>query len=257
MKLSVLVPAHNEEDRIGRMLDAFLPWFEDRYGEQVEFLVIVNGSTDRTESVVQGYADRHPCVRCIVEPRKVGKGGALMLGFPQATGDLVGFVDADGATPPDAFQDLVDKIGDAGVIIASRWRHDSVVDPPQPLSRRLASRCFNILVRVLFGLKLTDTQCGAKLARGEAVRAVLPYLGITQWAFDVDFLFQLRRHGYRISEISTTWRHVSGSKLPVAKASFDMMLAIIRLRLIHSPFKFLVRFYHTCIGRFIDPHIRG
>jgi glycosyltransferase involved in cell wall biosynthesis len=243
MKLTIVVPAYNEEARIGRMLEAYLPFFTERHGSDAEIVVVVNGSHDRTAEVVQRFGARYPMLRCIVETRNVGKGGALIEGFQAARGDLIGFVDADGATPPAAFQDLVEHIGDAAAIIASRWTHGAQVSPRQPLSRRVASRLFNWQVRLFFGLKLTDTQCGAKLMRRDALLPLLPHFGITRWAFDVDLLYQIHRAGGRIAEIPTTWSDVAGSKLQVGRASVQMFLALVRLRLMYSPLKFLVRLY--------------
>jgi O-antigen/teichoic acid export membrane protein len=247
-RLSLVIPAHNEEARIGRMLDAYLPFFGRRYGNEVEFIVVVNGSTDDTAGVVQRHADRYPQLRCVVEPRGIGKGGALIMGFREARGDLVGFVDADGSTPPEAFQDLVDRIGDADVAVASRWCRGAVVSPRQPLLRRIASRVFNLLTRLFFGLRLTDTQCGAKLMRREALLPILGNLGITRWAFDVDLLFQLERTGSTIVEIPTTWHDVTGSKIQIAAVSAEMLAAIVRLRLLYSPCKWIVTAYDRVIG---------
>jgi glycosyltransferase involved in cell wall biosynthesis len=249
MRLSIVIPAANEENRIGRMLAAYVPYFAQRYGNEAEMVVVINGSTDRTEAVVRDYVARYPSLRFLVDPNRIGKGGALMLGFAEARGDLIGFVDADGATPPEAFDELVQSIGDAGAIIASRWRRESKISPRQPLDRRIASRLFNLLVRLGFGLRLTDTQCGAKLMRGDAVRKVLPDLGITQWAFDIDLLFQLRRAGYQIREIPTTWHDVEGSKVRVIKASCEMIAALTRLRLVYSPFRWVVTLYNGIVRR--------
>ena len=236
------------------MLEAYLPFFASRYGEEVEFLVVVNGSTDNTDGVVAGYTTRFPSLRMLVEPAAIGKGGAVMLGLREARGECVGFVDADGSTPPDAFQKLVDHLGDAGGIIASRWAKGAEVSPQQPLDRRVASRIFNFLTRVLFGLRLTDTQCGAKVLTREACQAILPHLGITQWAFDVDLLFQLRRAGFSIKEIPTVWHDVAGSKIQVGKASTEMVLALTRLRLLYSPFRWVVvGLYDRYIGPWIHP----
>ncbi len=251
MRLSIVVPAHNEEARIGRMLDAYLPYFSDHYGRDVEVIVVINGTTDRTEQIVAGYAGRFPILRMLVEPARVGKGGALILGFKAAQGDFVGFVDADGSTPPSAFDDLVAHIGDAGAIIASRWCRGAQVSPRQPLARRLASRAFNLLTRVLFGLRLTDTQCGAKLMQRGALLKVLPRLGITRWAFDVDLLFQLRRAGFRVTEVPTLWHDVEGSKVQIGRASAEMLVALTRLRLIYSPFAWLVTLYDRTLGRWV------
>ncbi|OQW97388.1 MAG: hypothetical protein BWK77_01835 [Verrucomicrobia bacterium A1] len=252
--LSIIIPARNEQNRLGPTLDAYLPHFVGRYGEAVEFLVVVNASTDGTEGLARGYADRWPCVRVLVEPKRVGKGGALMIGFRQARGEMVGFVDADGSTPPAAFDELVRSLGDAGAVIANRWHPDSHISP-QPWSRRLASRVFNGVVRVLFGIRITDTQCGAKLMTRKALQDVLPHLGITQWAFDVDLLFQLSRHGHRIVAIPTTWHDSAGSHLRVGRASIEMLIAVVRLRLIYSPLRWIVTLYDHTLGRLIRHRI--
>lgn len=230
------------------MLQAYADYFAPRYDSEVELLVVVNGSTDGTEKLAREFASRVPQVRCMVEPNRVGKGGAVILGFKTAQGGLVGFVDADGATPPAAFQDLVEHIDDAGAIIASRWLPQSQVSPRQPLKRRIASRIFNQMVRTLFKLRISDTQCGAKLLTREAVQAVLPNLGLTRWAFDVDLLFQVRRAHLRIIELPTTWHDVAGSKLNVPRASVEMFLAIWRLRLMHSPLHWIVDAYNRILG---------
>ena len=253
IELSVIVPAHNEESRIRRMLDAYLPYFAKKYGNKVEFLVVVNGSTDATADIVNSYISDYPQLRCIIEQDPIGKGGAVIRGFEEAKGTLLGFSDADGSTPPQAFQDLIDNIGEEDSIIASRWRKDSIVSPRQPLIRRTASRVFNILTRFLFGLKLTDTQCGAKLFRSDSVRDLLPSLGITRWAFDVDLLFQLRRVGRSIVEIPTEWHDVAGSKIQVTSISVEMAAALLRLRLLYSPLKWVVAVYDKTLGPFMHP----
>ena len=234
------------------MLDAYLPYFRERYGDAVEFIVVVNGSTDDTIRLASDYATRWPCIRAVEEKGRVGKGGAVMIGFRQARGELVGFVDADGSTPPAAFDDLVRGIGDAGAIIANRWHPDSDISP-QPWSRRVASRIFNGIVRLLFKVRLADTQCGAKLLTRQAVQDVLPHLGITQWAFDVDLIFQLRRHGHRTVEIPTQWHDTAGSHLRVGRAGLEMFAAVVRLRVLYSPFRWIVTVYDYTLGHLI-PH---
>ena len=250
MKLSIVIPAYNEERRLPPTLEAYLPYFAKKYANDFEIVVVVNGSKDRTDDVARFVAVSWSQLKVIVEPKPIGKGGAIILGFRNVTGDLVGFVDADGSTPPSALQDLVEHIDDAGAIIASRWFKESVVVPRQPFKRRLVSRIFNGMVRSLFKLRITDTQCGAKVMTRDAIEEVLPKLGLTRWAFDVDLLFQLRRAGYRIKEHPTTWHDVGGSQLRIFRASVEMFLAICRLRLIYSPFRWIVYFYDKTLGRF-------
>jgi len=255
MKLSIVVPAYNEEARIGRMLETYLPYFSARYPGDFEVIVSINHSSDSTEAVVRALMPQYPALRVIVDPNPIGKGGAIMQGGAMAQGDCIGFVDADGATPPSAFNDLVEQMDDAGLIIASRRLPGAQVSPRQPWSRRVASRIFNGLVRSLFKLHITDTQCGAKLMSAEAWRAIVPHIGLTQWAFDVDMLFQTRRAQYPIREIPTVWSDVDGSKVEVGRASFQMFLAICRLRLLYSPFRWVVSLYDRLLGRIIvlDP----
>ena len=248
MQLSIIVPAFNEETRIPHMLDSYLPYFVNLYGSEFEFIVVVNGSVDNTENIVRHYAETYPQIQLFVEPHEIGKGGAIMLGFKKARGNLIGYVDADGSTPPKAFNDLVRNLGSAGAIIASRWNKESKITLSQPFSRKVASRIFNGIVHILFRLRISDTQCGAKLLTANAVSKVLPKLGITRWAFDVDLLFQLKKAGFHISEIPTIWHDVSNSRLRIVCASLEMLAALIRLRLIYSPMKWIVALYDRTLG---------
>lgn len=245
------MPAYNEEHRLGPHLESYLRYYAGLLDGDFEIIVVVNGSRDATEAVARRFEPAYPQLQVRVEPKPIGKGGALMLGFREASGEWVGFVDADGSTGPEAFEDLRRHAEEADAIIASRWLPESKVHPRQPLKRRIVSRVFNLLVRLLFKLPITDTQCGAKLIRGTYLRQVLPKLGLTRWAFDVDLLFQLRRAHARIREWPTTWSDTAGSKLRVASTSFEMLLAICRLRLLHSPLDWIVRVYDQTLGRLI------
>lgn len=230
------------------MLSAYLAYFKDHRPGDFEMLVVVNGSTDGTEKVVQKFIDRYPEVRMIVIPDPVGKGGALLRGLREAETSLIGYVDADGATSPEQFQRLLDASDQADVVIASRWLPGSDVPMKQPLSRRFASRLFNATVRLFFGLRLTDTQCGAKLVHREKLKPVLPSLGITSWVFDVDLLYHLKRNRCRILEVPTVWNDVEGSKVQMFGTMGEVLFALLRLRFLYSPLRFLVHWYDNKIG---------
>lgn len=245
MKLSIIIPAHNEEQRLPPVLEKYAAYFTEKFADEVELIVVPNFCDDRTADVARSLGDRYPQIVVLDDPGRVGKGGAVMLGAKSATGELIGFVDADGATPPDAFDTLVGAMEDAGCVIASRWLKDSVMNPKQPLSRRVMSRCFNLFARLMFGLKNTDTQCGAKVFRRDVIEEILPRLGLTNWAFDVDMLFQVKRAGYAIHEMPTVWNDKEGSKIRYISSSLDMVMALVRLRLIYSPFNWVVEIYNS------------
>ncbi|MBC8206602.1 MAG: glycosyltransferase family 2 protein [Kiritimatiellales bacterium] len=253
MKLSIIIPAHNEEHRLPPMLEAYAVYFQEKYGNEAELIVVPNFCEDRTAEVARAFAERFPNLKVLDDPGYVGKGGAVVLGAQAAEGDLIGFVDADGATSPEAFDDLAEKISVDGCIIASRWLKESKMSPKQPLSRRVASRCFNLMVRVMFGLRVTDTQCGAKVFRREVLQQVMRNMGVTNWAFDVDMLFQVKRLGASIREVPTIWNDVAGSKIQVCRSSVQMFVAMVRLRMFYSPLRFMIPLISRAVGM-ISPY---
>ena len=242
VKLSIVIPAYNEEKRIKKTLEAYCMFFNKKI--DFELQVIVNGCTDNTLNVVSETAKKHPQIKYKDIGKVASKGAAVQAGFNIAQGELIGFVDADLATPPKAFYDLVQNIEGYDGVVASRWMKDSKIDQRQSLTRIIAGRAFNKLVNVFFHLHLKDTQCGAKLFRKEAIKKVNPQLGITRWAFDVDLLYHMKRDSYKIKEIPTEWNEPGGSHLK-SSTIIEMFFAILRLRLIYSPLKFVVTMYDT------------
>jgi len=167
----------------------------------------------------------------------IGKGGALIEGLKLAPlADLIGYVDADGATPPRAFLGLVKDIGDADCVIGSRWLPGAIIHQSQSSRRRFASRAFHLIVQLMFWLNIRDTQCGAKVMKREAVEKIHPYLRIADMAFDINLLVALHRAGFRILEVPTEWTDKSGSKVVLGRTSLTMFLSTVRVRLIYSPF---------------------
>jgi glycosyltransferase involved in cell wall biosynthesis len=243
MKLSIIVPAYNEEKRIGVTLKEYIEFFDEKLKKDYEILVVLNGCRDNTLEVVKKFKVKYVDVR-----EAIGKGGAIVEGFRAVEGDFIGYVDADNATPPRAFYDLYKNIKNNDGIIASRWIKGSKIGSKQPVSRRIASRGFNYMVRGLFGLNLNDTQCGAKLFKRDAIKKVVDKLGITRWAFDVDLLYLMKLKNFKIIEIPTEWAEPGGSRMNVKKTVPEMFLSITRLRLIYSPFKFVVKVYDKVFG---------
>ena len=243
MKLSIIIPAYNEEKRVGETLDGYTKFFKDKLGKDFEILVILNGCKDDTLSIVKKYDVKFRNIK-----EAIGKGGAIIEGLKMANGDYIGFVDADNATPPRAFYDLYGKINGNDGIIASRWVNGAKIGKKQPILRRIASRCFNILVRLFFDIRVSDTQCGAKLFRKESVKKVVNKLGITNWGFDIDLLYLMKRNGFKVIEIPTEWNEPGESHLNVKRTSVQMFFSAGRLRLIYSPFKFIVTIYDKVFG---------
>lgn len=232
----LLIPAYNEERRIGPVLQDYATYFSKNYAGRFQIVVILNGCIDDTIGVVRRVAVGHPeiCHLEIAEP--IGKGGALIEGLklaPQA--DLIGYVDADGATAPAAFHQLIALSDKADCVIGSRWIAGAVLHQAQNSRRQFASRVFHALVQGLFWMNIKDTQCGAKIMRRAAVEAIHPALRIADMAFDINLLYALKRGGFSILETPTEWTDKIGSKVTLGKTSLTMALSIFRLRLVYSP----------------------
>jgi glycosyltransferase involved in cell wall biosynthesis len=235
--LLILIPAYNEEARIEPVLRDYAQFFQQNYSGKFRLFVVLNGCTDNTLGVVQKVAAEFPAVRALEFRGAIGKGGALIEGFRLASlGNLIGYVDADGATPPRAFLDLVKKINGADCVIGSRWLPDSVIHQAQTGDRRFASRAFHLIVQLLFWMNIRDTQCGAKVLKREAVEKIHPYLRITDMAFDINLLVAVKRAGFRILEVPTEWTDKAGSKVALGRSSLTMFLSVVRVRLVYSPF---------------------
>ena len=248
MKISIIIPAYNEEKRISNTLKTYLTFFRDiskKNKIDYEILVVINNTTDRTESLVKNIARADNHLRYL-NLKPGGKGLAIIAGFKDALkrkNDLIGFVDADMATSPEAFYDLIKNIDIYDGIIASRYIKGAIVNPKQSLKRIISSRIYNLFLRVLFLIPYQDTQCGAKVFKRMAIEKVINSLVITKWAFDIDLIYQLRKNNMKIREFPTVWSDKEYSKINFIKAGPRMALAAIRLRLINSRFKFLIRGY--------------
>ena len=235
--ISIVIPAYNEERRIEKTLIEYCTLFKDD-----EIIVSLNVCNDGTLSIVQKYMSIFPNLKYI-ESDIGAKGAAVLAGWRIAKGDLLGFVDADCSTKAIEFYSLMTNLGDNDGIIASRYMEGSEVSPKQSFGRTVISRIFNLGIKILLGLNYKDTQCGAKIFKREAILKILPDLKTTKWAFDVDLLYQLKRNTFKVCEHPTIWADAEYSTLNVSKAGPNMVLAIIRLRLLYSPFNFIVSIY--------------
>jgi len=236
--LLLLIPAYNEERRIEPVLRDYARFFQENYTGKFQLVVVLNGCTDDTIGVVRRVAAEYLTIRALEFKEPIHKGGALIEGLKLAAfGDLIGYVDADGATPPRAFLDLVRKTDGADCVIGSRWLPDSVIHQAQTGNRQFASRVFHSIVQLLFRLNIHDTQCGAKVMKREVVEKIHPNLRIADLAFDINLLVAIKYAGFRIQEVPTEWTDQAGSKVTSSlfRSSLTMLLSVIRVRLIYWP----------------------
>lgn len=237
MNIAIVIPAYNEEKRIGTTLETYHAFFkQQRTVKLPTFIVVLNGCIDGTRAVVTAKQQQLGNIE-IVESAEAGKGLAIKLGFQEALKrdfELIGFSDADMATHPHYFHALIDNIGNYGGIIASRYMKESTVVPARPFIKEWGRRLvYQPLVWLLFGLRFADYQCGAKIFKRTVIEKVTPHLSVRQWAFDVELLYLCKKHGFTIKESPTVWHDQADSKLKIRSGGFPMLSNLFKVRWYH------------------------
>lgn len=223
--LSVVIPAYNEEGRLGPSLVRIKEYLAGQ-SYQSEVLVVDNASTDRTSDVARSAG-----VEVLEEPKR-GKGAAVRTGMLAARGDYVLFSDADLSTPIEEVEGLVAAL-EAGhdIAIASRALPDSQLLVRQPWYRELVGRLGNLLVRLVAVHGIADTQCGFKLFPRHVAQRLFAAQRMGGIAFDMEVLFLAQRLGMKIAEIAVTWVDSPDTRFSRVRDSLDALKDLARIRI--------------------------
>lgn len=227
-KLSIIIPAFNEEKRLPSTLEQVFSFVQNQTYDS-EVLIIENGSSDRTFEVAKEYADKHP--RCLAIRNKVrGKGLAVRTGMLRATGQYRFMCDADLSMPiTEINRFLPPFLDNFDVAIASREAPGSV-RYNEPAYRHWGGRGTNLIIRVMALPGLHDTQCGFKMFQSDVVEDIFHYQTIKNWSFDIELLYIARMRGYRITEIPIPWYFNAETKLNPFRDAIKMVLDILTIR---------------------------
>jgi len=229
--LSVVIPAFNEQRRIGRSIEAVRGYLR-RSGLAWELIVVDDGSTDRTASVADEIVAQDPNVRLIRSARNGGKGNAVRAGVLASRGRDVLISDADLSTPIDELERLVASRNGAVAAVGSRAAAGARIERDQWVVRRWLGRLGNRVIRVVAVPEIDDTQCGFKLFHGPAARRLFALTRVNGWGIDVEVLHLCAKFGWPVVEVPVRWAHASGSKLR-PWAYVQVLTEIAYLRLAH------------------------
>ena len=252
--LTVVLPAYNEDHRLGPALDELFGYLRrraDRGREgapgaghlppSVHVLIVDDGSTDGTADLVRarpeagrGAVDDGPTLELLSVPHG-GKGAAVRAGMLTAATDVVIFTDADLATPPDQIPILYEILHDHDVALGSRIQPDGRdMRRSQPAYRRFLGRAFHALASVWAVGPVQDTQCGFKGFGREAARDLFGQQRITSIVFDVEIIYLARRRGYRMAIVPIQWSDKRGSRMhPRPRLALRVAWDLFRIPLIH------------------------
>jgi dolichyl-phosphate beta-glucosyltransferase len=231
LRYSIVIPAFNEQARIGATLERVVACIRAREWA-AEVLVVDDGSRDETAAVVTAAAEKYPVVRLLHNSTNRGKGYSVRNGILQARGEIVMFTDADLSAPIEEAEQLFAAIRHgADVAIGSRWLDRSRQTLRQPLYRRFFGRCFNGLTRLVMHLPVADTQCGFKAFRRESAQAIFMRQRIERWGFDAEILYIALRLGMRVEEVPVTWGHDERSRISYLRDGLRMIQDLVMVRL--------------------------
>jgi dolichyl-phosphate beta-glucosyltransferase len=229
--LSVIVPAYNEVGRIAATLD-LMRAFLDRQSYPWQIIVSADG-TDGTREAAAAWGKSEDRLLVIGSPQRLGKGRGVREGVKLATGELIGFIDADYKTPIEEIDKLLPALSEGyDVVIGSRKVGDSRIEIPQPLFRRAGSAAFHAVMGTLLGLSdIKDTQCGFKFFRADAAKTIFAHQRIDGYMFDVEILRLARLLNYRIKEVGVRWRDDGDSRYSPISGTIKNARELLKIRM--------------------------
>ncbi|MDE1849392.1 MAG: glycosyltransferase [Candidatus Micrarchaeota archaeon] len=240
MRICIVIPAYNEERRIGGTLKEYAGALLKKYDGSVDLLV-VSESTDDTDKIVKRFSKANDHIRLLSSGRRLNKGGAIIRGFRHACNSgygIIGFADADLALTSSQIIKMLDRLrkGSIDGVIASRYAKGSRIIGKQKLARYVASRAYNLMVRLLFGFRYSDTQCGYKFFMRRSLCRILGRLTLTDMSFDINLLYELKMQRSNVVEMPIEYRMAyEGSTLRVRRQLPQMLASTIGFRIERSP----------------------
>jgi glycosyltransferase involved in cell wall biosynthesis len=224
MKMSIIIPAYNEEKRIKGTLECLV----ERFNGSCEIL-IVSESKDKTDDIVTEFSKNSAVVKLIASKKRLGKGGAFKKGFENSHGAIIMLLDSDLPVPVSDVEKVASHVGEVDVAVASREVHGTKMLVYPPMARVFAGKAFSKIFNALFDLNVKDTQCGCKAFTRDALENVLNSVESNGFEFDAELLFKCRKKGYSIEEIPVTWSYKPDSKLNLFSDTLKMGKGVLKL----------------------------
>jgi len=230
LELSLVMPAYNEANTIEAVVER-VDHVVKQTGLKYELIVVDDGSVDDTRKRAINFANNNSHVKVVSYARNIGKGHAIKTGFVHAKGDAIIFMDSDLDIDPKQITRYIHALKHSDMVIASKWHPQSTVDIP--LMRKILGYSFNLLVKLLTGLRFKDTQTGLKAIRRNALEKILPKLIVKGYAFDVELMVVAKLYGLKVFELPVDIRMRGIFSLQKVQRMFlDLLRITYRLRVL-------------------------
>ena len=236
MKLSIIVPAYNEEQNLSH--DCLIPIAKYAQKYQSEIILVNDGSSDNTLNYLKKFAQGKKSVKIIDNPH-MGKAASIMTGVRHSTGDIILFTDMDQATPISEFDKFIGRFNsDYDIVIGSRSKREGA-----PMYRQVLAYGMVIVRTLILNLPFSDTQCAFKAFTKDTAKNIFPILerihpqkstsiANTNPGFDVEMLYIARKLGFKIAQVPVAWHYVESKRVSFVKDAYVGLreLLLVRLR---------------------------
>jgi len=227
--VDVVIPVYNEERALAPSITTLREFLQQRFPYRWRIVIADNASVDRTLEIAKELSSVHPDVDYIHLDQK-GRGRALRQAWLGSKADVVSYMDVDLSTNLEAFPPLIDGLVKEGyhVAIGSRLKKGAQVQ--RQLKREIISRCYNLLMKLMFWNRFSDAQCGFKALTRRAVEELVPIVKDQGWFFDSELLLRAEQKGYEIYEVPVSWIDDLDSRVNIAQTAWGDFKGLIRVR---------------------------
>jgi glycosyltransferase involved in cell wall biosynthesis len=229
VSVEVVVPVYNEQEALPKSIPALCAYLETYFPYRWSVVIADNASTDATLAVAEGLAYAYPGVS-VMHLEEKGRGRALKTAWSASKADVVAYMDVDLSTNLWSFLPLVAPLatGHSDMAIGSRLLRGAAVT--RQWKREVISRCYNLLIKAMFGNGFSDAQCGFKALKRSVAQELLPDIEDGEWFFDTELLLLTEERGYRISEVPVDWVEDLDTRVDITSTALKDVKGLLRVR---------------------------
>jgi glycosyltransferase involved in cell wall biosynthesis len=227
--VEVVLPVLNEEKVLERSVRALHSFLEDNLAHEWRIVIADNGSTDATFDIGTRLSEELSNLECRHIP-EAGRGRALSLAWQASDADVLSYMDIDLSTDLGAFPKLVNLITSEGYDVAAGTRLGAGTDTTRSLKREVLSRGYVLMINLMFGSRMKDTQCGFKAVRRECAHKLLPFVKDTGWFWDTELLLLASKGGWRVTFLPVRWIEDTDSRVKVVSTVWRDIKGLLRMK---------------------------
>jgi glycosyltransferase involved in cell wall biosynthesis len=227
--IDVVLPVYNEEHVLERSVRSLHLFLTENLAHQWRILIADNGSKDRTEEIGQKLASELENVEVMHIP-EAGRGRALSRAWLASDADVLTYMDIDLSTDLSAFPRLVSAVAEGSWDVAAGSRLSTESETTRSLKREVLSRGFVLIINLLIGTHLRDTQCGFKAIRRDCAQKLLPFVQDTGWFWDTELLLLAAKGGWRVTFIPVRWLEDPDTRVKIGSTVWKDLKGLFRMR---------------------------